>query len=169
MKSAVATPTPVTGQRWQINEGDHLAEDGIEASLTPGVVDDAAVAAFTNGWCWALAAQIERATSWPMVVLGASNGDWLHAGCRRNDGQIIDIEGIWSARQWQHRWEVSHQGWLANLGCAPGLEIRTPEPAERELMGWYCGSVETEALAVAALFIDPVVHGAGRSGWEIAA
>ena len=61
MKSAVATPTPVTGQRWQINEGDHLAEDGIEASLTPGVVDDAAVAAFTNGWCWALAAQIERA------------------------------------------------------------------------------------------------------------
>ena len=169
MKSAAATPTPVTGQRWQINEGDHLAEDGIVASLTPGVVDDAAVAAFTNGWCWALAAQIERATSWPMVVLGASNGDWLHAGCRRNDGQIIDIEGIWSARQWQYRWEVSHQGWLANLGCAPGLEVRTPEPAERELMGWYCGSVETEALAVAALFIDPVVSGAGYAGWEIAA
>lgn len=164
-----AAPTPAAGQRWKINPGDHLAEDGIVTALTPGVIDDAAVAAFTNGWCWALAAQIERSTSWPMVVLGASNGDWLHAGCRRSDGLIADIEGIWGPRQWQQRWEASHQGWLANLGCDPGLEIRSSEPDERELMAWYCGSVEHEALAVAALFIDPVVHGAGYAGWEIAA
>lgn len=169
MKPLVAILSPVTGQRWQINEGDHLAEDGLVAALTPGVIDDDAVTAFTNGWCWALATEVERTTGWPMVLLGASNGDWLHAGCQRDDGQIVDIEGIWSAPQWQHRWEASHEAWLANLGCEPGLVVRRPEPDERELMGWYCGSVEHEALAVAALFIDPVVSAAGRAGWEIAA
>lgn len=78
--------------------GEH---DGYTATkgVTEGQVED-----FTHNACGVLAAEMSRRTGWPVVVVGAdpeySQVGWFHAGVRRPDGRIIDVEGSWDEASW---------------------------------------------------------------------
>ena len=89
------------------------------ATVTPGVIDDAALQAYTQGQCVALAAALHARTGWqPVVLLDYGNGWmsidddiavryaadrghtvpghylhhlWSHALVRRPDGMLVDV------------------------------------------------------------------------------
>lgn len=73
----------------------HIATKGV----TEGQVED-----FTHNACGVLAAEMSRRTGWPVVVVGAdpeySEIGWFHAGVRRPDGRIVDVEGSWDEASW---------------------------------------------------------------------
>lgn len=61
--------------------------------LTFGVINDAAVEAFTRGGCAALAIAIHDTTGWPIVEVGHCDGLGMHSMVRTPDGRLLDING----------------------------------------------------------------------------
>lgn len=75
--------------------------------LTPGVIDDAAIEAYTNGGCWYLAWWLHELTGYPIAVIGGYDPDldyiddsspwhgysWVHVGVTTPEGLFLDING----------------------------------------------------------------------------
>lgn len=147
----------------EIDSGDDVVTRGRATIVTLGDVDDDARKVFTNGWCWALTAQLAAARGWEPVALFASDGEWwLHTGALRPDGVVVDIEGGHRPDAWARDWSVRLAGWLDFCDLDPDLVVR---PFGNELMASAperCGSNAEEALQVAASFVDAVAANAER-------
>lgn len=74
-------------------------------TITPGVLDDAAFAAFTQGQCHALALAIHEETGWPTYGCEDGEGDLEHLVVKTPDGRILDISG---AHQLEDFLELEH-------------------------------------------------------------
>ena len=80
--------------------------------VTPGVIDEDAIRAYTEGHCGSLAYAIHRETGWDMCVL--SDRDYprgfghyaMHMAVIHPDGDIVDIEGKVSRRTMRDRWDA---------------------------------------------------------------
>jgi len=112
------TPGPTAGAR-----APHIALPGRvtfdECELTPGVIDDNAVAAFTNGYCGALALAFEERGVGQVVWLVESRNyadgpepdryePWntLHYVILTDDGCAVDIEGPRSLDEICEEWDA---------------------------------------------------------------
>ena len=68
---------------------------------------------FTNGDCWELARSIAELYGYPVVSAASQTDDryWWHAANILPNGNIIDIDGIWSQQRWIDVWnDRIHQG-----------------------------------------------------------
>lgn len=94
--------------------------------VTEGVLDEAAVRAFTQGQCHAFAYALHQDTGWDIVAMyevgdgygdaatpisddheAPSNvlyGDVSHFACRRPDGLLVDIEGVHTVAEFYASW-----------------------------------------------------------------
>lgn len=69
-----------------------------------------AVEAFTEGDCWLLAIKLNALTGLGIITASASDAcddSWYHAANLLPDGTVIDIAGIWSAKEWLSHWGSS--------------------------------------------------------------
>lgn len=133
-------------------EDETLIRKGV-TELTAGVIDRNAVAAFTQGWCWALALALEEIAGWEIIVVYDARGFWLHAGGTPDGGQtVIDIEGAADASDWQFRWAIRETDVVG---------VRPLDERERYTFGWLCGSNEEQAMAVARVFAGTVIGDVG--------
>ena len=80
--------------------------------------------AFTEGDCWVLARAICEDPSYELVTISSNGGYWFHAGARRADGTILDIDGIWTERNWMNHWGEK----LENAGCSSPLFLGEWDP-----------------------------------------
>lgn len=87
-----------------------------ETVLTPGVIDDNARHAFSNGQCHALALGLHELTGWEIGGLqwcceacGSDSPEWCgcdadtlpaHVVVRKEDGELIDIGGTVDFAEW---------------------------------------------------------------------
>lgn len=65
------------------------------------------IEAFTFGDCWHLARTLTTLTGYPVVAFhhfDFGKDLWAHAANRLPDGRIVDIEGIWSEKDWIEQW-----------------------------------------------------------------
>lgn len=73
--------------------------------LRPGVLDETAVACFSQGQCHALAMALHEETGWPLVVVA----DWLeqvdHVAVRTPEGRIIDGAGVHDPDAFAEAWD----------------------------------------------------------------
>jgi len=156
MTSTPAATFP-SGTIHRIHPEDALREKEI-VQLTVGVLDADAVAVFTEGWCWALAVALEARTGWPIVLLVTSHGLWVHAGVRRPDGKVVDIEGPSDPETWVRKWEARERQRLHDDGASGTLTACRASAAQRYTFGLLCGSIEDEALAIAGTFVEAVLQ-----------
>lgn len=70
-----------------------LAPNGRRYVVEPGVLDDRAALAFTNGHCHSLALALHRKTDGEMVSLVKMQEPFDHILVRSEDGRLIDIGG----------------------------------------------------------------------------
>ncbi|WP_325705952.1 hypothetical protein [Amycolatopsis sp.] len=74
--------------------------------MTPGVIDDEARRAFTNGQCHALALALNEETGWPMVQVGVHGygGIPRHWMVETPNGDLLDIKGLSTYEDVADRW-----------------------------------------------------------------
>jgi hypothetical protein len=70
-----------------------LAPNGRRYVVQPGILDDRAALAFTNGHCHSLALALHRATGGEMVGFTRTQEPFEHVLVRSDDGRLIDIGG----------------------------------------------------------------------------
>lgn len=119
------------------------------ADLRPDVIDDAAVTAFTEGWCWALALALHGRTGMDIWVVTASNGGWHHSGVLEpSSGAVIDIEGRWAIGDWVAYWgEITED----DTGARPLTD------SEQLRFGQVLCAEEQQAVDVAHMFVPTVL------------
>lgn len=66
--------------------------------VTPGVIDDAAHAAFSSGQCHALALTVHEQTGWPLRAIEDDDADIVHVYIETPDGRALDIAGVHANR-----------------------------------------------------------------------
>lgn len=86
-----------------------------KADIKPVHFPQEVVAAFTDGDCWELASCIEGVLGTPVATVNVSSemNCWIHAGNILPDGNILDIEGVWSQTAWLSEWSDRMNGLLA--------------------------------------------------------
>lgn len=70
-----------------------LAPNGRRYVVEPGILDDRAALAFTNGHCHSLALALHRVTRTEMVGFTRTERPFEHVLVRSEDGRLIDIRG----------------------------------------------------------------------------
>lgn len=76
-------------------------------NLIPFNFSDEVNEAFTCGDCWHLARTMHLLAGYPVVTFNhfVYGPDlWAHAANLLPDGRIVDIEGIWSEKDWRKKW-----------------------------------------------------------------
>lgn len=121
--------------------------------LRPDVIDDTAVTAFTQGWCWALARALSNHTGSDIWAVTASNGGWHHFGIYLPANEaVIDIEGAWPLECWVSYWaEITDDETSA----------RPLTDTEMSRLGFVYGPEEQQALDVAEMFVPAVLAAVG--------
>jgi hypothetical protein len=73
--------------------------------------------AFTEGDCWILARSICEDASYELVTISSDDNYWYHVGARQPDGTVLDIDGVWSERNWLNHWggKLEEQGFILPL------------------------------------------------------
>lgn len=94
--------------------GDHPPEDlGLFewSEVRPGVIDQAMIDVFTQGYCGLLGIALAERSGWELVALGWEPDDldepdfpWFHVMCRRPQGDLVDIEGVRTVGQVREEW-----------------------------------------------------------------
>jgi len=65
---------------------------------------------FTEGDCWLLALKMHELTGKPMAFANPLPSDplyWEHVGLQVSVNRILDIEGMWTPKQWREKWAGS--------------------------------------------------------------
>lgn len=77
-----------------------------------GTINASVIETFTRGMCHALAGELERLAGWDIVAL-MSHTVWYptHFGALREDGRIVDINGLWEPYDWAHQFDGMH--WMS--------------------------------------------------------
>lgn len=65
--------------------------------------DETTVFDYTHGECWYLALALQQEAGLPVVALWG-NDEIQHVGVELPNGDIVDIEGVWSESAWQSFW-----------------------------------------------------------------
>ena len=112
---------------------------GYEYTLTPGIIDDDAVRAFTRGQCAELAVALHDRTGWPLRVLVQGANSWLsladdeavYAAARRGD----PLPSTYLYNLWGHVMVERPDGRLVDIYGA-----RTPDTVLAEQIGNATGT-----------------------------
>lgn len=127
-----------------------------KAEVTPGVLDRAAVRAFTRGQCAGLARALRERTGWPFVIAiytGRSGQEGIHVYVQEKpESPLIDILGAQSTETARRRLE--QQG-------ASGVEFGRGGPDALNDFIKH-GLIEPGDLDLARTFVDPVLNLAAR-------
>ncbi len=121
---------------------------GSEHTVTPGVLDERAFAAFTEGQCHALALALNEQTGWTIVGVEDEELDIMHFCVRMPDGRLFDVAGAFEPEEYLRLEHVD--------GFCPDLEYlvdQAPEWVARlgEDPDWRIPDVETARSFVAPL------------------
>lgn len=136
--------------------------------LTPGVLDDAAREAFTEGQCHAFAQAMHERTGWPLVAaldedccydadmdcadIRLPSGDIVctcqfnHVLTETPDGQLLDINGLHTEEDLDDELSYGEQQWVRG----PDVTAIIDRLIQR-------GEMREAALPLARTFIDPVL------------
>lgn len=117
--------------------------------LRPGVLDEVAIACFSQGQCHALALAVSERTGWPLVALcDLDDGSVVHLGVRTPEGRILDAAGAHDPEAHCEAWDAEPREVSAAQALALAEEGTWREPA----------------LEAASSFVDAVLayHGGER-------
>lgn len=118
-----------------------------QADIKPVNFPAEVVSAFTDGDCWELASAVEGEFGFPVVTINATDDMfcWCHAGNRLPNGDILDIEGVWSEAAWVSEWTHRDYGSKAKPGILTTKEW-TREDWEIELKDGEFEHAFTESM-----------------------
>lgn len=155
--------------------------------LTPGVLDTAAITAFTNGQCHAMAIALSRRLGRPPALLLShqspsprvswremvTNGHvtssvaaarWDHAVVRLAPDRFLDATGVRTLSELRHMFYVDGDVRCTSSPCASeprAIVVSTSPEQLRELSRFRRGGL-TPNVAAAELFVDAVLANYGR-------
>jgi hypothetical protein len=128
-----------------------------EFPVTPGKLDEQAVEALTNGYCWMLAIELHRATRWPIALAS---------------GQLCMTEHVTRElviEQWDHALVQEPDGWLHDAAgtylpeeLGPMLGMGSSHPAPIAL------NVPASILLADARSFNAVDPAVRRHNWSLA-
>lgn len=73
--------------------------------LTPGELDEAAIACFSTGQCHAMALALHRLTDWQIVAITDEDDEVNHLAVRTPSGRILDIAGAHDPEALEEAWD----------------------------------------------------------------
>jgi hypothetical protein len=99
-----STPFRADALRGSADTLDHMlssfvAPNGRRYIVEPGVLDDRAALAFTNGHCHSLALALQREIGGQLLAFAKTETPFDHVLVRASDGQLIDIGGARSSAE----------------------------------------------------------------------
>lgn len=113
-------------------------------SARPGVIDEAMISVFSEGYCGLLGIELARRTGWELVALAwePCPGDdedfaWFHVMCRTPDGALVDVRGRRSLEEVCEEWPDTEcirpitPSYIEE--CLGGIEYLTSARAARRL------------------------------------
>jgi hypothetical protein len=86
-----------------LSQAEHRA-----IAVTPGVLDERAIAAFGRGQCHALALALHDETGWPLRVLEDEEADAVHVFVITPEGKALDAGGCLGLEEFREVWMAEY-------------------------------------------------------------
>lgn len=133
-----------SGGERRTTTADRREQGRDRVSARPGVIDEAMIRVFSEGYCGLLGIELARRTGWALVVLAwePCPGDeedfaWFHVMCRTSDGTLVDVRGRRSLEEVREEWPDTEcvrpitPSYIEE--CLVGIEYLTSARAARRL------------------------------------